>query len=71
MKKFMLFACVVAIAIVLSSIPSDAGVYRSKSKASCSGVSKVREYARGRSATCSGGVSRARSIIRAKRNCAG
>ena len=68
MKVLSLFACVIALTVCLSYVPADAGVYRSKSKATCSGVSKVREYSRGRAATCSGGVSRAKT--RAK-SCSG
>lgn len=67
MKKLMLLICMIAIAVGLSYMPADASVYRSKTRASCSGVAVTREFARGR-ASCSG-VSAFRS--RAKATCAG
>ncbi len=67
MKKLVLCLVCLGAVVALSFAEVDAGVYRAKAKASCSGVAKSRVYSRGRAA-CSG-VSR--SKVRARSSCAG
>lgn len=69
MKICSLMFCIAMIVVCLSYVPADAQVYRSRSRAACSGVSAVREYSRSRAASCSGGVSRSRA--RARSSCSG
>lgn len=68
MKSLSLLACVVMLIVGLSYVPANAEIHRMKSRSSCSGVSKVREYSRGRAATYLG-VNR--SKIRARSSCSG
>jgi hypothetical protein len=70
MKKVVLVACVVMLAVALSYVPTEGAVsvVRSRSKASCSGVAKSRVYSRGHARASCSGVSR--SKVRAK-TCSG
>lgn len=65
MKKLIAWVLTIAVVIVLSEVNTQAGVYRARAKASCSGVSRSKVYSRGK-ASCSG-VSK----VRARRSCAG
>lgn len=69
MKKVVLVACVVMLAVALSYVPTDGAVsvVRSRSKASCSGVAKSRVYSRGRARTSCSGVSK----VRGSASCSG